>query len=92
MSEYDAWEVQKTLRTDMLYATVGWEILSERRIGGANECDKDFLSTNLDGSLGRANDCDKNFNRSWGGIGDGGEEGSCKGEGLHIWRGEMGFL
>ena len=55
MSEYDAWEVRKTLRTD-----------------------KNFGVTK--------------FDRSWGGVGDGGEEGSCKGEDLHIWSGEMGFL
>lgn len=76
---------------------VEWEILTERRIGGANECDKDFGITNFDRSLGRASDCDKNvgvtnFNRNWGGVGDGGEESSCKGKDLHIWRWRDGFL
>ena len=80
----------------MLYATVDWEMLSEWRIGGANEGDKDF-ALNFDRSLGSAIDCDKNlgatnFDRSWGGVGDGGEEGSCKGEDLHIWRWRDEFL
>lgn len=52
--------------------------MSVRPIGGANECDKDFGVTN--------------FDRSWGGIGDGGEKGSCcKGEYLHVWRWRDGF-
>lgn len=70
--------------------------MSERPLGGANECYNDLV-LNFDRSLGRANDCDKNFgvtkfDRSWGGVGDGGEEGSCKGEDLHIWRWRNGFL
>ena len=58
--------------TDCLYGAVGYEKLGERR-SGAKECafSSGFTS----------------FDRSWGGVGDGGEEGNyCrKGEDLHVW-------
>ena len=73
---------KKMIITDFLYSIVAGEILSERPVGGANKDDFDWC-------------CVASFDKSWGGVGDGGEKGSCgNGEDLHgIWSWERwGFF